>query len=196
MKFVLATSNPGKIREMREILSESKIEIVTREELGIELKVDETGSTFLENALLKAVAICEASGMPAVSDDSGLMVEALNGEPGVYSSSFGGEDINDSDRCTYLLNVMKNVEQRSAKFVSNIVCAFPNGDTLTALGECHGKIAYTPQGSGGFGYDSVFIANGADKTMAQLSREDKNLVSHRGIALKNFALLLRERGIV
>ena len=193
MAFVLATANPGKISEMREILSGLGFEVVTRDELGIDIEVEETGATFAENALLKAAAICKATGLPAIADDSGLMVDALDGEPGVYSSSYGGEGLSDSEQCLYLINAMKNMEQRSAKFVCTIVCAFPDGSILSAVGECHGEILYAPQGSGGFGYDPVFVVGNLGKPMAELTLEEKNRVSHRGAALREFAAILEKR---
>jgi len=189
--FVLATANPGKIREMRDILSEFGIDITTRDALGIDIDVEETGASFLENASLKAKAICKATGLPAIADDSGLCVEALGGAPGLYSSSFGGDNLDDKGRRDYLLEKMKDMEQRSAKFVTTIVCAFPGGDTLTATGECGGMIALSPAGSGGFGYDPVFIADGYNRTMAELTPGQKNEISHRGKALRAFAALLK-----
>jgi len=198
MKFVLATANPGKIREMQEVLSAFDIELVTRKELGIELEIQETGSTFLENALLKAKAICEVTGLPAIADDSGFIVDALNGRPGVDSSSYGGEGLSAKQRCEYLLEELKNVKVRRAKFVCTIVCAYPDGEVLVSEGECLGEIVNHPRGSGGFGYDPVFLADGYDKTMAELSHEEKNSISHRGKALRRFvrALEARERGAV
>ena len=189
-KFVLATANPGKIKEMQSLLSELNINAVTREELDIDVEIEETGTTFLENATLKAEAICRISKLPSVADDSGLIVEALNGKPGVYSSSFGGERLTPAERCEYLLKQMKFMEQRNAKFVSTIVCAFPCGKLLTATGECKGSIAYEPAGSGGFGYDPVFLPAGMIKSMAELSQVEKNTISHRGKALRSFCSLL------
>jgi XTP/dITP diphosphohydrolase len=187
---VLATTNPGKIDEMREILSLRNIEVVTREQLGITIDVEETGTTFFENAKIKAEAICGISGLPAIADDSGLIVEALDGGPGVYSSSFGGENITAAERCAYLLKRMENMEQRRAKFVCIIVCVFPDGGLLTAHGECNGRILTAPRGTGGFGYDPVFKPDGKDRTLAELSAEEKNAISHRGNALRTFAELL------
>ena len=191
-KYALATANPGKIREMREVLSEFDIEILTREELGIDIEVEETGSTFMENALLKAGAICSASGLPAIADDSGLMVDALGGDPGVYSSSYGGDLLADSERYVFLLEKMKNMEQRGAKFVCTIVCKFPDGSILSAEAECRGEILTAPRGAGGFGYDPVFLVKSLGKTLAELTGEEKNKVSHRGQALRGFAQLLAE----
>ena len=191
-KFVMATANLGKIREMSEILVDFDIGIVSRKELGIDIIVDETSSTYFGNALLKAEAICKASGLPAIADDSGLEVEALGCEPGVYSSSYGGEHLDDCKRCLYLLKKMEGLERRAARFVCTIVCMYPDGGIITAHGECKGEIAYAPRGSGGFGYDPVFVANGTDKTFAELSQEEKNMLSHRGKALR----ALREQFVI
>ncbi|MCL2227015.1 MAG: XTP/dITP diphosphatase [Oscillospiraceae bacterium] len=194
MKFVLATANLGKVEEMRSILSGLDIDVISRHELGIKDDIEETGDTFAENALIKAEAICKVSGLPAIADDSGLVVDALGGEPGVHSSSYGGPALSGAQRCAYLLEKLRNKEQRSAKFVCTIVCAFPDGKNLISEGECNGEIAMTPRGSGGFGYDPVFLIKSTGKTMAELSAEEKNAVSHRGEALRKFILLLQERG--
>jgi len=193
MKYILATANPGKVKEMKKILTEFDIDVCTREELGIEIDVEETGLTFLENATLKAEAICDASGLPAIADDSGLIVNALGGEPGVYSSSFGGEELTAEERCKYLLNKMENMEQRDAKFVCTIVCSFPDGDRITASGECHGIITTELQGEEGFGYDPVFLPDEDTKTMAEITSDRKNSISHRGKALRNFSELLKTK---
>jgi len=191
MKYVLATANPGKVKEMCDILNGTDIDIVTRDELGIDIEVEETGTTFLENATIKAKAICTASGFPAIADDSGLMVDALDGEPGVYSSSYGGDDLTAAERCLHLLKKMESMEQRDAKFVCTIVCVFPDGKLISAIGECYGKITTEPKGVGGFGYDPVFLPEGTDRTMAELTNNEKNLLSHRGKALRNFTGLLK-----
>ena len=193
--YVLATANRGKIKEMRDILSGLGIDVVTRDDLDIQLVVEETGTTFFENAKLKAEAICQASKLPAIADDSGLVVEALDGRPGVYSSSFGGEDLTSEQRCRFLLDSMKNIEQRNAKFVCTIVCVFPGGKILTSTGECNGTILTEIRGLNGFGYDpvfSVFLPDGCSKTMAELSSDEKNKISHRGKALNNFISLLNQ----
>ena len=191
MKFVLATANPGKIAEMHDILSQLGIDAVSREELGIHTEVDETGSTFYENALLKAEAICRLSELPAIADDSGLVVEALGGAPGVYSSSYGGELLDQEERCAYLLKKMEKMEQRSAKYVCSIVCAFPDGSIISAQGECCGEISRSQRGTCGFGYDPVFLVEGLDKTMAELLPEEKNALSHRGKALRALRALIQ-----
>jgi len=190
-KFVLATANPGKVIEMQKMLTDLNIKVLTRDELGITVNIEETGTTFLENATLKAKAICRISKLPSIADDSGLVVKALDGKPGVYSSSFGGESLTSAERCDYLLNQLKNMEQRDAKFVCTIVCSFPDGKFITATGECHGSISYKASGAGGFGYDPVFLPAGMDKTMAELCADEKNNISHRGKALRCFYDLLK-----
>ena len=187
MKFVLATHNPGKLQEMGEILRDLGVEVVSPAALGIPVDVEETGTTFLENALLKAKAICRAANLPAIADDSGLCVDALNGAPGVYSARYGGEGLDDRGRCMLLLNSMRGATTRAAHFSCAVACVFPNGDTLTAEGRCDGFIAYAPLGDGGFGYDPVFLLPGTGKTFGQLSQEEKSADSHRGKALKEFA---------
>ena len=190
MKFVLATHNPGKLREMSAILSHLGVEVVSPEEAGVAVDVEETGTTFAENAMLKAKAICQAAGLPAIADDSGLCVDALNGGPGVYSARYGGEGLDDRGRYLLLLNNLRGMPTRAAHFACAIACAFPNGDTLTAEGRCDGTIAYAPMGEGGFGYDPVFFVPGKAKTFGQLTAEEKSEISHRGRALQAFAAKL------
>jgi len=199
MKYALATTNPGKVNEMRTILSGLGIKVVSRCDLGIDIDIEETGTTFFENAKLKAETICNAAGLPAIADDSGLVVDLLNGRPGVYSSTFGGEYLTSGERCKYLLAEMEKSgasgikEQRTAKFVCTIVCAFPDGTLLTATGECNGIITSEPRGLSGFGYDPVFLPDGKDKTMAELTSVEKNEISHRGKALRIFVDLLEKQ---
>lgn len=190
MKLVLASKNPKKLKEMEEILSALGVEVLSEDQAGVDVEVEETGTTFAENAKLKAVAVMEASGLPAVADDSGLCVDALNGAPGVYSARYGGEGLDDTGRYWLLLENMKGQMPRTAKFVSVITCCFPNGDVLTARGECPGTIAFAPQGEGGFGYDPVFFVPPLKKTFAQLTAEEKNAISHRGKALEVFQVKL------
>ena len=192
MKLVLASKNQKKLVEMNDILSHLGIEVCSEEEAGVDLEVEETGATFEENSLLKAKAVMEASGLPAIADDSGLCVECLNGAPGVYSARYGGEGLSDEDRYRMLLENMRGQMTRAAKFVSVITCCFPNGGVLTARGECPGSIAYAPMGEGGFGYDPVFFVPELKKTFAQLSAEEKNAISHRGKALEAFKEKLEE----
>ena len=192
MKLVLASQNKKKLKEMNEILSALGVEVCSQADAGVDVDVEETGTTFEENSLLKAKAVMEASGMPAVADDSGLCVDALNGAPGVYSARYGGEGLDDAGRYRLLLSSMPRGGTRTAKFVSAITCCFPNGDVITARGECPGTIAFAPMGEGGFGYDPVFFLPKLKKTFAQLSPEEKNAVSHRGKALAAFAEKLAE----
>ena len=178
MKLVLASKNPKKLAELSTILSGLGIEVCLQADAGVDVEVEETGATFEENSMLKAKAVMEASGLPAVADDSGLCCDGLNGAPGVYSARYG--------RYRLLLENLRG-QTRAAKFVSVITCCFPNGDVITARGECPGTIAFAPQGSGGFGYDPVFFVPSLKKTFAQLPPEEKNAISHRGKALRAFA---------
>ena len=191
MKFVLATRNAGKLREMAHILEALGIEVVSPQDLGLDLEVEETGETFAENAMLKARAVCVAARLPAIADDSGLCVDALNGGPGVYSARYGGEGLDDTDRYRLLLNSMKGQTTRAARFDCAIACVFPNGDELTAEGTCPGTIAFAPMGEGGFGYDPIFFVPEKAKTFSQLTEEEKAEISHRGKALEAFAEKLR-----
>ena len=186
MKLVLASKNPHKLVEMRDILSQLGVEVVLESDVGVDVDVEETGTTFEENAFLKAHAVMEASGLPAIADDSGLCVDALGGAPGVYSARYGGPGLDDAGRYRLLLDNLRGQLDRRGKFVSAICCCFPNGDRVEARGECPGTIAYAPRGEGGFGYDPVFFLPGLKKTFAQLTPEEKNAVSHRGAALRAF----------
>ena len=186
MKYVLATHNPGKLEEMGAILARFGVEVVSPKDLGLTVDVEETGTTFAENAMLKAKAICAAAQLPAIADDSGLCVDALNGGPGVYSARYGGEGLDDRGRYMLLLNNMRGQTTRAAHFACAIACAFPNGDTLTAEGRCDGTIAFAPMGEGGFGYDPVFFVPEKAKTFGQLTAEEKSAISHRGRALESF----------
>ncbi|HEX3040344.1 MAG TPA: XTP/dITP diphosphatase [Caproiciproducens sp.] len=181
--FIIATHNQKKLNELERILEPLNISAVTAE---LE-EVEETGTTFRENAYLKAEAACRQTGMPAVADDSGLMVDALDGAPGVYSARYAGEGASDADRIAKLLANLKEVpkEKRTAKFVSAVCCVFPDGKRIDVQGECPGVIAFEPHGNGGFGYDPVFLVNG--KSFAELSAEEKDSISHRGRALKKLA---------
>ena len=186
MKYVLATHNPGKLKEMGAILARFGVEVVSPKDLGLTVDVEETGTTFAENAMLKAKAICAAAQLPAIADDSGLCVDALNGGPGVYSARYGGDGLDDRGRYMLLLNNMRGQTTRAAHFACAIACAFPNGDTLTAEGRCDGTIAFAPMGEGGFGYDPVFFVPEKAKTFGQLTAEEQSAISHRGRALESF----------
>lgn len=192
MKFVLASHNKGKLAEMQAVLAELGIEVVMPAELGIDVDVEETGETFAENAALKAKAIMAASGLPAIADDSGLCVDWLQGAPGIYSARYGGDLDSDEARCRLLLQNMRGATDRSAHFHCAICCLFPNGDKLTAEGDCFGTIAFAPMGEGGFGYDPLFFRPELRRTLAQLTAEEKNKISHRGAALRAFAAELKE----
>ena len=187
MKFVLATHNPGKLKEMADILSGLGVEVVSPADVGISVDVEETGTTFAENAMLKAKAICALAKLPAIADDSGLCVDALNGAPGVYSARYGGEGLDDKGRYALLLQNLRGQTTRAAHFTCSIACAFPTGDTITAEGQAPGTIAFAPMGENGFGYDPVFFVPEKAKTFAQLTQEEKAEISHRGKALREFS---------
>ena len=193
MKIILASNNKGKLREMRELLADLGIDVLSQREAGFDIEVEETGTTFEENSYLKASAITALSGLPAVADDSGLMVDALGGEPGVYSARYtGNHEDSDVDRYMYLLKKLEGVSDRRAKFVSAVCCTFPNGDVIRTRGECHGNILFAPVGEHGFGYDPIFGPECSEGSMAQLTDEEKNAISHRGKAVREFIEKLRE----
>ncbi len=188
MKVVLASQNKKKIVEMREILSQMGVEVLSQRDVGVNLEPEETGTTFEENARIKARAVMEATGLPAIADDSGLMVDALGGEPGVYSARYGGPGLDDTGRWQLLLRNMMGKTDRTCQFVSVICCAFPGAGEILVRGECPGILAQAPQGEGGFGYDPIFYLPQLGKTMAQLTPEEKNQISHRAKALAEFQI--------
>lgn len=192
MRFVLASNNERKLEELRQILSQMGHEVLSQREAGLNLTVEETGTTFEENARLKARGASDALGLPVIADDSGLMVDALDGAPGVYSARYGGEGLDDRGRNALLLKNMEGKENRSARFVCCICCRFPDGREITARGECPGQILEGPRGKDGFGYDPVFYMPEYGKTMAEMTPEEKNAVSHRGRALERLAAELRK----
>ena len=171
--------------------AELGVEVVSEADLGVKIEVEETGETFAENSLLKAKAVMEATKLPAIADDSGLCVDALNGGPGVYSARFGGEGLDDTGRYRLLLQMLHGQADRRAHFHTTITCAFPNGDVLQDDGEVEGTIAFAPMGENGFGYDPVFFVPDKRKTFAQLSAEEKAEISHRGKALRAFKETLK-----
>jgi XTP/dITP diphosphohydrolase len=187
MKLVLASKNPHKLQELQTILGQLGLDVVLESELGLDVEVEETGLTFEENSMLKARAVLAASGLPTVADDSGLMVDALNGAPGVYSARYGHKK-SDAERIDYLLENMKDVPdgKRGARFVCVITALWPDGRTIVARGECAGQILRAPRGFDGFGYDPVFYLPEYGMTYAELSGERKNAISHRGNALREF----------
>ena len=198
MKICAATGNAGKLRELRRILEAQGHEVVSQKELGITIEPDETGTTFAENALIKAETICKASGLPTIADDSGLCVEALNGAPGVYSARYCGRHGDDEANNDKLLEAMKDIPagQRGAKFVAAVCFILPDGRHLTCVGECPGSVAFARlAGDYGFGYDPLFIPadcgvgktgrrpNTEGRSYAQLTPDEKDAISHRGNAL-------------
>lgn len=197
MKYIIATHNKSKLRELSRILEPLGIEAVTDRDLGIALpEVDETGTTFAENALLKAESACKVTGLPAIADDSGIVVDALNGAPGVYSARYGGPELDDLGRNLLLLREMDDVpwEDRTAHYACAVCCVFPDGETIAVEGEMHGYVGTEQQGSGGFGYDPLFYIE-PNKTAAQLTDDEKDAISHRGNALRALkAALLKRMG--
>ena len=189
MKMVLASNNAKKLRELRAILGQQGYDIVSLSEAGVLSDPEETGTTFEQNAIIKARAACQKSGFAAIADDSGLEVDALSGAPGIYSARYC--DGNDDDRIDFLLANMKAVSDgmRTARLVSAIACVFPDGREVVVRGVCEGTILHQRQGSGGFGYDPVFWVENEKQTFASLSEERKNQISHRAMAL--FALAER-----
>lgn len=193
MKVILASKNQHKLTELSAILSQLCFEIALESEYGLDIDVEETGTTFEENSFLKADAVMKASGLPVLADDSGLMVDALDGAPGVYSARYGHK-ASDKERTAYLLENMKDVpeERRGAKFVCVITCLFPDGRKIVARGECPGVIARAPHGENGFGYDPVFYLPELGMTYAELPSEQKNAISHRARALQDFCRKYQE----
>ena len=193
MKILIATHNKHKLKEMARILEPMGYEVVTDADLGFELtEVEENGETFLDNARIKSESGCKESGLPCIADDSGLCVDALGGEPGVFSARYSGEHGDDEANNQKLLKNLESVatEERTARFECAICVSFPDGNEITAEGRCEGYIGYEKRGSNGFGYDPLFMVG--DKSFAQLSAEEKDAISHRGNALK----ALREKLIV
>jgi XTP/dITP diphosphohydrolase len=192
-KLLVATTNPGKQREYRALLSELPAEIVFPNDLGIALEVEEDGATFRENAAKKAVALARVSGLPALADDSGLEVEALGGKPGVYSSRWAGEGADDPRRRAFLLEKLRGVPApRRAQFVCVIAIADPAGRVTYAEGRCRGEITLAERGANGFGYDPIFQPEGRTVTMAELKPEEKNRISHRAQAARAAVSVLRK----
>ena len=197
MKVVLASKNRHKLEEISKITEKFDMELVLQSELGIDIDVEETGTTFEENSFLKADAVMKASGLPALADDSGIAVDALNGEPGVYSARYGFDDsLDDWGRLELLLKNTEHVPdgQRQAQFVCVITMVTPEGLTIQARGEIHGELTREAKGKNGFGYDPIFYYPPLGKTTAELSAEEKNQVSHRANALKIFYQKLKEAG--
>lgn len=185
-KLIAATKNSGKLKEIREILGGLPFEVVSMEDAGITDDIEETGSTFEENALIKAREIHRKTRQMVMADDSGLEVDYLNGAPGIFSSRFAGEGATDEDKNNKLLELLKDVpvDKRTARFVCVIAVVFPDGTHFTVKGTCEGYISYKPEGSNGFGYDPLFYIPKLNMTTAQMSSEKKHEISHRGKALR------------
>ncbi len=197
MKVVLASKNPHKLVEISQITEKFGMELVLESQLGVDVDVEETGSTFEENSFLKAEAVMKATGLPALADDSGICVDALGGEPGIYSARYGFDDsLDDFGRLQLLLKNTENVPdgQRQAQFVCVITFVTPHGKVIQARGEVHGELLRAPFGEGGFGYDPIFYYPPFGKSLAQVSPAEKNSVSHRANALKVFYEKLKEAG--
>ena len=194
--IVAASRNRHKIEEIEAITKKFGMRIISRDEAGVPpVEIEEDGQTFEENSFKKAGEIMKLCGRITLADDSGLMVDYLNGAPGVYSARFAGEDGNDTKNNEKLLKLMEGVpaDERTAKFVSVITMVYPDGTVLTARGECPGTILTAPAGDGGFGYDPLFVPDGYEKTFAQLTADEKNAISHRAVALVELERLLSER---
>lgn len=185
MKILAATNNAGKVKEIRAILGSLGHEVLSLKDMGIEIDVEETGTTFEENAFIKARAIAEITDCAVIADDSGLCVDALGGEPGVYSARYAGEGASDEELVAKLLKNMKDVkeENRGAHFVSVVALVLPDKREYSAMGCADGRITFEPSGNGGFGYDPVFYSDEIKKTYAQMSADEKNKISHRYRAL-------------
>ena len=197
MKVVLASKNPHKLVEISKITEKFGFELVLQSELGVDIDVEETGLSFEENSFLKAEAVMKATGLPALADDSGIAVDALNGEPGIDSARYGfDESLDDWGRLQLLLKNTENVPdgQRQAKFVCVITMVTPEGQCIQARGEIHGELLRAPAGENGFGYDPIFYYPPAGMTTAQMAPEEKNKVSHRANALRVFYDKLKEAG--
>ena len=193
MKLAIATNNQHKLQEIRAILGDSFEELFSLKDLGIDVDVEETGSTLEENALIKARAILSLSGIATLADDTGLMVDALNGAPGVYSARYAGEEHDDAKNRALLLKNLDGIKDRSAHFATVIALCYPDGKTLTATGRVNGEILLSERGTEGFGYDSLFFSTELGKTFAEATQAEKNSVSHRGRALRAMLELVKSQ---
>ena len=190
-RLVLASNNKHKVEEIKAILSD--YEVLTLGDVGIDVDVEETGETFLENAYIKAKAIYDLLGVATIADDSGLMVEYLDGAPGVYSARYAGEHGNDHENNLKLLRELEGIEDREAKFVSAIVMIDADGTVYEAIGETKGSILFDYDGDGGFGYDPIFYSYELNKSFGRATKDEKNSVSHRRKALDNLANVLTKK---
>ncbi len=188
MKLIAATNNAHKMEELRAILSAYGVELLSMKDAGLSMEIEETGTTFEENAMIKAKAVFDATGLPAIGDDSGLEVDALHGAPGVYSARYAGEGASDMDRIHKLWRELGDTpdENLGAQFVCTVACILDQDTSFVVRGICRGKIIREVRGEGGFGYDPCFVVPEKGKTYSELTADEKNSVSHRGNALKAF----------
>lgn len=195
MKLIVATGNQGKMDEIREIMSELDCEILSMKEVGIDIEIEENGSSFEENALIKAREVAKLTDGIVMADDSGLEVDYLNKEPGIYSARYLGEDVGFTEKCDYIIGKLEGVEgqKRSARFVCAIACIFPDGSQECVVGTVEGLVANKRSGSKGFGYDPIFYYPESNCTFSEMSRMEKNAISHRGIALERIRKVLENR---
>lgn len=193
MRVILASNNKNKLREMSQILSQFGMEVISQRDAGADFETEENGTTFRENAEIKAAAVYEKLNMPVIADDSGLVVDALNGAPGVYSHRFAGENASDKERSLKILSELENVpdDKRSARFICEICYIDENGIKHFFTGNCEGKIGTEERGENGFGYDPIFCYG--NKTLAEMTDAEKNKISHRGNALRLFSEYLKEK---
>jgi XTP/dITP diphosphohydrolase len=196
LRVVLATTNRGKLADFRRLFGADTLDLVSTAEVGIALEVEETGVTFAENALLKARAACEASGMPALADDSGLAVCALGGRPGVVSARYAGSHGNDHANNKKVIAELRGIEDRRAAFVCALALVFPDGAEITSQGRCEGRIIDEERGTNGFGYDAIFYRDDLGMTFGEATPEQKNARSHRGGAVRSLVAELRSRGVL
>ncbi|MBR4426009.1 MAG: RdgB/HAM1 family non-canonical purine NTP pyrophosphatase [Oscillospiraceae bacterium] len=190
MKLVLASNNPGKLREIREIMEGTGVEVLSQREAGCDFEAEETGETFMENARIKARAAMRATGLPAVADDSGLEVRAMDGAPGVHSARFAGDRSYD-EVCRDIQARVEGHPDRRARYCCALVCCFPDGRELSCFATTEGEISRELRGTGGFGYDPMFLLPDG-RTMAELSEEEKNAISHRGRAFRELVKRLKD----
>ena len=197
-RLIFATGNKDKMKEIREILGSLPVEILSMKEAGIQAEIEEDGKSFEENTLIKARAVCRLAGEMVLADDSGLEIDYLNGEPGIYSARYMGEDTSYRIKNQNLMDRLSGVpdEKRTARFVCAIAAAFPDGREYVVRGTIEGRIGYDERGENGFGYDPIFYLPDRDVSTAQLSREEKNSISHRGNALKKMKELLEKEDLL
>ncbi|MBE7016251.1 MAG: XTP/dITP diphosphatase [Ruminococcaceae bacterium] len=193
MKIVAATGNKGKIREFQEILGKMDYEVISMKDVGINVEIEETGTTFAENAMLKARVVASMCDYPVIADDSGLCVDALDGAPGIYSARFAGEDADDAERNRHLLELMEGKENRKAHYVAAIAYIGMDGMEYVTEGRTEGEIQLAEEGMGGFGYDPLFFSTEIGKCFGLATPDEKNEVSHRGRALRKlYEILVNE----